>query len=113
MRKQTSILTKLHFHFQFQSRQSQTSHFQFQSQTESDLSLSLSITAQGQKVVTGLLPDVDISIREFATKENPLDVEDLFVEGVDMRVFVLNMYRNHAKTILCAVSFSFVTCIHN
>ena len=104
MRKQTSIniLTKLHFHFHFQSR------------TGRVRSLTFTFNhVQGQKVVTGLLPDVDITIREFATKENPLDVEDLFVEGVDMRVFVLNMYGNHAKTILCEVSFSFATCIHN
>jgi gamma-aminobutyric acid type B receptor len=60
-----------------------------------------SLFLNGQKVVTALLPKVDIVIRHFGTLDNPLKVDDLYVETQDMRVFVLNMYVNHAKTILC------------
>lgn len=55
-------------------------------------------------MIIGLLPEVNIVVREFASTDNPLQVEDLFVESLDMRIFVLNMYANHARRILCEVS---------
>ena len=54
-------------------------------------------------MVVGLLPEVDIVVRDFDTTDDPLEVDDLFVDSQDMRVFVLNMYVNHAKNILCEV----------
>ena len=56
-------------------------------------------------MVIDLLPEVNIVKREFATVSYPLDVPDLFVEELDMRVFVINMYVDHARTILCEVSY--------
>ena len=55
-------------------------------------------------MIIGLLPDVDIVVREFASTDDALKVEDLFVKDRDMRIFVLNMYVNHARRILCQVS---------
>ena len=55
-------------------------------------------------MVVNLLPEVTIIPREFATNQDPLDVEDFFVKSRDMRVFVLNMYVDFAKRILCEVS---------
>lgn len=49
-----------------------------------------------------LLPGVIVT-REFTTATNPLDVEDLFMEHLDMRVFVINVYVDHAISILCEV----------
>ena len=55
-------------------------------------------------MITGLLPDVNIVVREFPSDSDVLKVDDLFVKHLDMRIFVLNMYVNHAKRILCKVS---------
>ena len=51
-----------------------------------------------------LLPEVNIVTREFASNSDAFAVEDFFVESLDMRVFVLNMYVNHARLVLCEVS---------
>ena len=55
-------------------------------------------------MVIDMLPDVDVTVREFGTFENPLRVDDFFVASKDNRVFVLNMYVDHAKRVLCEVS---------
>ena len=55
-------------------------------------------------MVVDLLPDVDIVTIEFASSADPLEIDNLFVEDKDMRVFVINMYVDHAKRILCEVS---------
>ena len=68
------------------------------------LSLYILSSLQTQRVVTELLSrDVNIVTREFATHSHPLDMDDLFVEDLDMRVFVLNMYVDHARHIICEV----------
>ena len=48
--------------------------------------------------------DINIITREFETSANPLDVDNLFVEDLDMRVFVMNTYIDHARTIICKVN---------
>ena len=58
-----------------------------------------------------LLPEVNIVTREFASNSDAFAVEDFFVESLDMRVFVLNMYVNHARlydgcVVLLAYGFS-------
>ncbi|CAI8032231.1 hypothetical protein GBAR_LOCUS18242 [Geodia barretti] len=60
-----------------------------------------SLFIEGQRVVKKLLPEVSIVTREFTTDRDPLAVEDFFVKSRDMRVFVLNMYVDFAKKILC------------
>ena len=55
-------------------------------------------------MIIGLLPDVNIVVREFPSDGDILKVDDLFVKHLDMRIFVLNMYVNHARRILCEVS---------
>jgi gamma-aminobutyric acid type B receptor len=65
------------------------------------LTQSESLFVETQKVVVGLLPEVDIIVREFGTYSDPLNTEDFFVKSRDMRVFVINMYANHARRILC------------
>ena len=76
------------------------------------LSLGLSVTSlslflwQSQRLVIHLLPEVNFVTREFASDKNPLKTGDFFVNSLDMRVFVLNMYVDHARTILCEVGIT-------
>ena len=60
-----------------------------------------------------LLPEVNIVTREFASNSDAFAVEDFFVESLDMRVFVLNMYVNHARLVLCEVSIQSWATLYN
>ena len=57
---------------------------------------------------------VTIEKREFGTFEDPLSLEeDLFFSDQDIRVFMLNMYSDHARSVLCQVCVceGYVCCV--
>lgn len=47
---------------------------------------------------------VAVETRQFQSSHGPKAVEDIFVKGKRMRVFILNMYSLFASQVLCKVS---------
>lgn len=69
--------------------------------------LSIVYFIQGTQVLVEMLEDVNITVVEngtisFSSSTNFEEVTDFFEP--ELRIYFLNMYSNHARRILCAVS---------